>query len=244
MPPLLEIDDLSKEFGGLMAIADMSFAVEQGLIKSVIGPNGAGKTTTIKILGGILKPTTGMARICGIDIDRQPETAKKKIGFIPDRPYLYEKLTGMEFMKFTADLYGLKRNGFVDKASSELKRFSIYDWRDELIQSYSHGMRQRLIFAAALLHDPDVLVVDEPMVGLDPLAILMVKDLFQRLAAEGKTVFMSTHTLAIAEKICHKIGIIHRGRLKATGTPEDLKREVGVSNADLEQAFLHLTSGA
>jgi ABC-2 type transport system ATP-binding protein len=239
---MIELQDITKIYADFTAVKNLNLTVRAGEVFGFIGPNGAGKTTTIKIIGGILKPTAGSARICGIDIGRQPEAAKKMIGFIPDRPYLYEKLTGMEFMKFTADLYGVGGNGFDEKASRELKRFSIYDWRNELIESYSHGMRQRLIFAAALVHDPDVLIVDEPMVGLDPVAIFMVRDLFQRLAARGKTVFMSTHTLAIAEKTCHRIGIIHRGRLKATGTPEELKREVGVSDADLEKTFLHLTS--
>lgn len=239
---MIELQDITKIYADFTAVKNLNLTVRAGEVFGFIGPNGAGKTTTIKIIGGILKPTAGSARICGIDIGRQPEAAKKMIGFIPDRPYLYEKLTGMEFMKFTADLYGVGGNGFDEKASRELKRFSIYDWRNELIESYSHGMRQRLIFAAALVHDPDVLIVDEPMVGLDPVAIFMVRDLFQRLAARGKTVFMSTHTLAIAEKTCHRIGIIHRGRLKATGTPEELKREIGVSDADLEKTFLHLTS--
>ena len=238
---MIELQGITKTYADFTAVKDLNLTVRPGEVFGFIGPNGAGKTTTIKIIGGILQPTTGNARICGIDIGQRPEAAKKKIGFIPDRPYLYEKLTGMEFMKFTADLYGSGRNGFFDKAASELKRFSLYDWRDELIESYSHGMRQRLIFAAALLHDPEVLVVDEPMVGLDPMAIMMVKDLIGRLASEGKTVFMSTHTLAIAEKTCHRIGIIHHGRLKATGTPEDLKREAGVTGADLEQTFLYLT---
>ena len=240
---MIELQNITKTYADFTAVNNLNLKVEAGEIFGFIGPNGAGKTTTIKIIGGIISPTAGRARICGIDIGRHPEAAKKRIGFIPDRPYLYEKLTGMEFMKFTADLYGLGHNGFTDKADRELNRFALYDWRDELIESYSHGMRQRLIFAAALLHDPDVLVVDEPMVGLDPVAISMVKDLFRRLAAEGKTIFMSTHTLAIAERTCHRLGVIHRGRLKATGTPEDLKRETGVTDADLEQAFLLLTRG-
>lgn len=240
---MIELQDITKTYAGLNAVDNLNLTVHPGEVFAFIGPNGAGKTTTIKIIGGILQPTAGNARICGIDIARHPEAAKQKIGFIPDRPYLYEKLTGMEFMKFTADLYGLRRNGLIDKAESHLEHFSLYEWRDELIESYSHGMRQRLIFAAALLHDPEVLVVDEPMVGLDPVAIMTVKDLFRRLASEGKTVFMSTHTLAIAEKICHRIGIIHQGRLKATGTPADLKRETGMDGADLEQAFLQLTRG-
>ncbi len=240
---MIELRDITKTYAGFTAVDKLNLTVHPGEVFAFIGPNGAGKTTTIKIIGGILQPTAGSTRICGIDIVRHPEAAKQKIGFIPDRPYLYEKLTGMEFMKFTADLYGLERNRYIDRAGSQLEHFSLYDWRDELIESYSHGMRQRLIFAAALLHDPEVLVVDEPMVGLDPVAIMKVKDLFKRLASKGKTVFMSTHTLAIAEETCHRIGIIHQGRLKATGTPEDLKRETGMDDADLEQAFLQLTRG-
>ena len=190
-----------------------------------------------------MQPTSGRVRRNGIDVRKNPVEAKRNIGFIPDRPYLYEKLTGMEFLGFTADMYGVNHNGFRKKAVRELKRFSLFDWADELIESYSHGMRQRLIFAAALVHDPKVIVVDELMVGLDPAAIIMVKDLFQQLARNGVTIFMSTHTLKVAEEVCDRIGIIHRGRLIATGTTEDLQREACASDADLEKVFLNLTSG-
>jgi len=216
--------------------------VEAGEIFGFIGPNGAGKTTTIKILGGVMAPTTGDVFICGLNMRDEPEKAKHKIGFIPDRPYLYEKITGMEFLKFTADLYGVNSNRFADKAKANLRFFSLLDWSDELIESYSHGMKQRLIMAAALLHDPEVIIVDEPMVGLDPIAIMMVKKLFKRLADQGKTIFMSTHTLKVAEDICDRIGIIHKGRLVATGTAEDLRREAQVTEADFEQVFINLTS--
>ena len=241
---MIEINEVTKKYADFTAVNNLNLTVSRGEVFGFIGPNGAGKTTTIKILGGILEPTRGNARICGIDIFKHPVAAKRKIGFIPDRPYLYEKLTGMEFMRFTGDLYGVGRNGFQKKAEKELNRFSLYDWANELIESYSHGMRQRLIFASALAHDPEVIIVDEPMVGLDPIAIIMVKDLFKSLAKSGVTVFMSTHTLKVAEDICDRIGVIHRGRLIATGTTEDLRREVDISDADLEKVFLNLTTGA
>ena len=182
--------------------------------------------------------------VAGIDIQQQPEKAKGKIGFIPDRPYLYEKLTGMEFLKFTADLYGVPGDIFGQKAQENLEMFSLADWSDELIESYSHGMKQRLIMSAALLHDPEVIIVDEPMVGLDPVAIMLVKDLFQRLAHTGVTVFMSTHTLAVAEDICERIGVINKGHLIASGTTAELQREANVTDAALEQVFLNLTNTA
>jgi ABC-2 type transport system ATP-binding protein len=170
-----------------------------------------------------------------------PESVKRRIGFIPDRPFLYEKLTGMEFMRFSADLYSVDERIFLEKAQALLKTFAIFDWAHELIESYSHGMKQRLIISAALLHDPAVIVVDEPMVGLDPAAIRMVKDMLCDLAKNGTTIFMSTHTLAVAEDICDRIGIIHRGSIIAIGTTGDLKRDAGIQEADLEQVFLILT---
>ena len=193
------------------------------------------------MISGILLPTSGTVMIAGISMKDHPEKAKSKIGFIPDRPYLYEKLTGMEFLKFVADLYGVDSDIFSEKAAQYLKTFSLIDWSNELIESYSHGMKQRLIMAAALLHDPEVIIVDEPMVGLDPVAIIMVKDLFRNLAKQGVTIFMSTHTLKIAEDICDRIGIIHKGHLIATGTTDDLQRKAQVTDADLEQVFLNLT---
>jgi ABC-2 type transport system ATP-binding protein len=171
----------------------------------------------------------------------RPEEAKRKIGYIPDRPFLYEKLTGMEFLKFTANLYGIEDGLFRGKSAELLRQFSLWDWANELIESYSHGMKQRLIISAALLHEPNVIVVDEPMVGLDPLAIIMVKNLFKRLASQGVTIFMSTHTLKVAEDICDRIGIINRGRLIASGSADDLPREANIRSADLEQVFLNLT---
>lgn len=238
---MIELKDLNKKYGNLLAVNNVNLIVPKGEIFGFIGPNGAGKTTTINMLGGILAPTSGTVAICGINMEDHPEKAKSKIGFIPDRPYLYEKLTGMEFLRFTADLYGVDEDAFLRKAREKLEMFSLTDWSDELIESYSHGMKQRLVMAAALLHDPEVIIVDEPMVGLDPVAINLVKNLFQRLAKQGVTVFMSTHTLKVAEDVCDRIGIIHKGSLIALGTTEDLKRDAHAAEADLEQVFIRLT---
>ena len=239
---MIELKAITKNYADFPALRGLNLSVAAGEIFGFIGPNGAGKTTTIKIMGGVMAPTTGDVFICGLNMREEPEKAKQIIGFIPDRPYLYDKITGMEFLKFTADLYGVNSNRFTAKAEENLRMFSLLDWSDELIESYSHGMKQRLIMAAALLHDPDVIIVDEPMVGLDPLAIMMVKKLFRRLAGEGKTIFMSTHTLKVAEDICDRIGIIHKGRLVATGTTEDLQREAQITEADLEKVFINLTT--
>ncbi len=238
---MIKLQNITKKYLQFPALRGLNLSVAAGEIFGFIGPNGAGKTTTIKIMGGIMAPTTGDVFICGLNMRDEPEKAKHKIGFIPDRPYLYEKITGMEFLKFTADLYGVNSNRFEGQAKDHLRFFSLHDWSDELIESYSHGMKQRLIMAAALLHDPEVIIVDEPMVGLDPMAIMMVKKLFKRLARQGKTIFMSTHTLKVAEDICDRIGIIHKGRLVATGTTEDLQREAQVTEADFEQVFINLT---
>ncbi len=238
---MIELKEVTKIFGRQAAVERLNLGVPQGEIFGFIGPNGAGKTTTIKMMGGILSPTEGSIRIGGIDIVAEPTEAKRKIGFVPDRPYLYEKLTGLEFLRFTADIYGVPASRFHDKAAGALSLFSLSEWSCELIESYSHGMKQRLIMAAALMHDPEVLIVDEPMVGLDPRGIIMVKDLFKRLASQGITIFMSTHTLNIAQDICDRIGVIVRGRLIASGSAVDLQREASASGADLEQVFLSLT---
>ena len=239
---MIELKDLTKKYGEFQAVNRLNLSVKKGEIFGFIGPNGAGKTTTIKMMGGILEPTAGTVIIAGFNIQKEPEKAKGKIGFIPDRPYLYEKLTGMEFLKFTADLYGVSAEAFQSRALKILKDFSLENWTHELIESYSHGMKQRLIMSAALLHDPEVIIVDEPTVGLDPAAIIMVKDLFKSLADQGVTIFMSTHTLQIAEDTCDRIAVINKGRLIAMGTTQELQREAHVTEADLERVFLNLTS--
>jgi ABC-2 type transport system ATP-binding protein len=238
---MIELIHLTKRYGKVLAVDCINLRVAKGEIFGFIGPNGAGKTTTIRMMGGVLAPTEGSVVIDGVNMTDDPEGVKKKIGFIPDRPFLYEKLTGMEFMRFSADLYGVDNHSFLEKSQGLLKKFGLFDWSHELIESYSHGMKQRLIISAALLHEPAVIIVDEPMVGLDPAAIKMVKDLLRDLADRGTTIFMSTHTLEIAEDICDRIGIIHRGSLIAIGTSGDLKRAAGVQEAALEEAFLKLT---
>jgi ABC-2 type transport system ATP-binding protein len=239
---MIELKDLTKKYGEFQAVKDLNLSVKKGEIFGFIGPNGAGKTTTIKIMGGILEPTHGTVTIAGISMQEKPEKAKSKIGFIPDRPYLYEKLTGMEFLRFTADLYGVSEGAFQATAFKILKNFSLTDWAHQLIESYSHGMKQRLIMSAALLHNPEVIIVDEPMVGLDPAAIMMVKSLFKELAGQGVTIFMSTHTLKVAEDICDRIGVINKGHLIAMGTTRELQREANVTEADLERVFFNLTN--
>jgi len=238
---MIQLTNLTKWFGDVSAVHQLTLSISRGEIFGFIGPNGAGKTTTLRMMGGVLAPTEGSVIIDGIPMGERPEEAKRKIGYIPDRPFLYEKLTGMEFLKFTADLYGIEDRLFRGKSEELLKQFSLWDWANELIESYSHGMKQRLIISAALLHEPNVIVVDEPMVGLDPAGIRMVKDLFRNLSERGTTIFMSTHTLAVAEDLCHRIGIIHKGRLIATGTTVELMDQARVQEGDLEAVFLILT---
>jgi len=238
---MIELQHLSKNYSKTVAVNDLTLNIQAGEVFGFIGPNGAGKTTTIKMMGGIIEPSSGVILICGVNMKTEPERAKSKIGFIPDQPYLYEKLTGMEFLNFTADLYEMNNEAFIQKAQDKLDMFSLSDWSNELIEAYSHGMKQRLIMAAALLHDPEVIIVDEPMVGLDPAAIKLVKELFRSLASEGVTIFMSTHSLNVAEDVCDRIGIINKGSLIVTGTIEDLRQHVDVMDAGLEQVFMRLT---
>lgn len=238
---MIELKNLTRKYGDFTAVSDLNLTVPPGEIFGFIGPNGAGKTTTIKMMGGLILPTSGSIKICGIDMKTHPEEAKGNIGFIPDRPYLYEKLTGMEFMRFIGDLYLVEEELFLPKTENLLTMFSLIDWADELIESYSHGMKQRLIMAAALLHDPKLIIVDEPLVGLDPEGIKMVRGLFRQLAEAGKSIFMSTHTLKVAEDICDRIGIINRSRLIAIGTIDELRQKAETEEKDLEDVFLKLT---
>ncbi|MBF0411658.1 MAG: ABC transporter ATP-binding protein [Desulfamplus sp.] len=254
---MIEIKDLTKQYGKLTAVDNLTLSIPAGEIFGFIGPNGAGKTTTISMIAGLLAPTSGSVEICGIDMLKEPKQAKQNIGYIPDRPYIYEKLTAIEFLQFTADLFSMTnsmtKEEFRQRAESQLKIFSLLDWADALIESFSHGMKQRLIMAAALIHEPKVLVVDEPMVGLDPSAIKMVKQMLIELADSGTTIFMSTHTLKIAEDVCDRIGVIHKGRLIAKGSVKELKQQAVLKrqaknqqhengdNVDLEQLFMMLT---
>jgi ABC-2 type transport system ATP-binding protein len=235
---MIEIRHLTKRYGAFTAVDDISLTVSRGEIYGFLGPNGAGKTTTIRILAGLSLPSSGEVRIDGIDISSDGLRAKAMTGYIPDRPYLYEKLTGRELLQFVANLYRKEWPDCEARALDLLRYFDIADWIDARIENLSHGMKQKLVIVAALVHDPALLVIDEPMVGLDALAQKQVKLLLRRLAGEKKTIFMTTHTMSVAEAVCDRIGILHRGRIVATGSTAELK-----SNRALEDVFLELTYG-
>lgn len=241
---MIELTNLTKDYGTTLAVNNLSMSVSCGEIYGFIGPNGAGKTTTIRMMGGIIEPTSGEIRISGINVRKDPVEAKKIIGFVPDRPFLYEKLTGMEFLKFVSDLYHVDMKVFVRRSEELLKQFALWNWANEIIEAYSHGMKQRLIIAAALLHDPKVMIIDEPMVGLDPEAVRMVKDILKGLAAKNVTVFVSTHTLSLAEDLCDRIGVISKGTLLAQGTVPELNLAAKTGEARLEEVFLTLVREA
>jgi len=240
---MILLEGVNKKFGSFTAVEDLNLKVEAGELFGFLGPNGAGKTTTIKMITGLLQPTSGRLKVAGFDLNEYPEEAKRRLGFIPDRPFLYEKLTADEFLAFIGGLWRLPDKTVAMRSDRLLELFELVDWRDELIESYSHGMRQKLVFAAALMHEPEVIVVDEPMVGLDPKSIRLVKDIFKEFCARGKTVFMSTHTLSIAEETCSRVAIIQEGRIRAQGTLDDLRRLSKTTHTHLEPIFLKLTEG-
>ena len=233
---MIEIHDLTKRYGDFTAVDHLSLTAAAGEIFGFLGPNGAGKTTTIRIVSGLSLPTSGSVRVNDVDVLAEPVRAKSIMGYVPDRPYLYEKLTGRELLHFVADLYRKDWRDCEPRAVELLRYFDLDDWIDARIENLSHGMKQKLVLVSALVHDPAVLVIDEPMVGLDALAQRQVKLLFRRLANEGKTVFLTTHTLSVAEAVCDRIAIINRGRIVASGTTAELKKD-----AALEDAFLALT---
>jgi ABC-2 type transport system ATP-binding protein len=236
---MIEIRSLTKVFETVRAVDNLSLEVEEGEFFCFLGPNGAGKTTTIKILTGLLRPTSGAALIGGYDIATNPVEAKRTIGYIPDHPYLYEKLSGREFMRFIAGMYKVDAAALDTKIDGLLEQFGIIEHADQLTQDYSHGMRQKLIFSSTFLHQPKVVIVDEPWVGLDPKSIRNVKDYLKERTREGVTIFMSTHTLSIAEEIADRIGIIHKGRLVALGSVEEI---MSGDAGNLEDVFLDLTA--
>ena len=237
---MIRTENLTKRFGETAAVVSLDLQIGAGEFYCFLGPNGAGKTTTIKMLTGLLHPTEGRAILGGFDIQREPVKAKQLIGYIPDAPFLYEKLTGREFMRFVAGLYLMADIDAVRKTEPLLEMFGLADVADQLIEDYSHGMRQKLSFASCFLHDPKIVIVDEPWVGLDPKNIRFVKDFLRQKARDGVTVFMSTHTLGIAEEVADRIGIINNGRLLYTGTVGEV-RAVVKSPGTLEDIFLELT---
>ncbi|MBT3296573.1 MAG: ABC transporter ATP-binding protein [Verrucomicrobia bacterium] len=237
---MISLKHLSKHYGSLVAVEDLSLEVPKGELFCFLGPNGAGKTTTIKMMTGLLKPRGGEVRICDIDIAADPVAAKLKIGYIPDMPYLYDRLTTTEFFRFTGEIYDLPRDLVAAQLEEQFTTFSLMDYRSVLVKDLSHGLRQRLVYAATFLHDPEVLFIDEPLVGLDPYTIRLIKDLLIRRASEGMTIFLTTHILALAEDIAHRIGIIMHGRVVALGTLDELIASSDGNN--LEDVFLDLTS--
>jgi len=233
---MIEIRGLTKKYDDFVAVDDLSLSVQQGEIFGFLGPNGAGKTSTIRIIAGLSLPTSGDVLVGGIDVIAHPEKAKALMGYVPDRPYLYEKLTGRELLEFVANLYNLEWRDCETRANEMLRYFDLADWAGSRIESYSHGMKQKLVIISALVHQPKVLIIDEPMVGLDALAQRQVRHLMRDLASEGKTIFLTTHTLSIAEAVCDRVAIIHHGKIIATGPTAELKQDRA-----LEDLFLELT---
>jgi len=238
---MIQFANVSRSYDGKIAVDDLTLAVHSGELFALLGPNGAGKTTTLKMLVGLLQPDCGELRVCGHCVVRETRHAACHIGYVPDEPFLYDKLTGREFLEFSAEMRGLDRSTTGRRIAREAGRFRLDSFLDDLTETYSHGMKQRVVFASALLHDPDVLVIDEPMVGLDPRSVRLVKDLLREFAAAGRTVFMSTHTLSVAEEISDRIGIVHRGRLHFLGTVDELRAARCSHDASLEALFLELT---
>jgi ABC-2 type transport system ATP-binding protein len=240
-PEMLELRGVVKRYGGFTAVNGLDLTVPRGEIFGFLGPNGAGKTTTIRMIAGVLEPTAGSIRIGGYDLETHPARAKARIGYIPDRPHLYEKLSGGEFLRFVAGLWGKDGAIAEERADGLLEIFSLQDWKDELIESYSHGMRQKLLITSALIHQPELIVVDEPMVGLDPRAARILKDLFRIFVERGGTVFLSSHTLEVVEAVCDRIAIIRDGGIIAQGTMDDLRTQADAGGAHLEEIFLKVT---
>jgi ABC-2 type transport system ATP-binding protein len=237
---MIQTRGLTKLFGSLHAVEQLDLDIAQGEFFAFLGPNAAGKTTTIKMLAGLLRPSGGTARVAGFDIQANPEAAKRLISYVPDFPFLYDKLTPGEFLRFVGELYELPRP-LLERRSGELfEQFNLAEYRNELIENLSHGTRQRVAIAAALLHDPRVLIIDEPMVGLDPRHARIVKDEFKARSRAGCTIFLSTHTLSVAEEMADRIGIINHGRLIALGTVDELRSQNAAAGGVLERIFLSL----
>ena len=238
---MIELEHLIKRFGSLVAVNDISLNIPRGEFFAMLGPNAAGKTTTMKMLTGLIKPSSGAARICGYDVQTQPIEARKRLAYVPDFPFLYDKLTAREFFRFTGQLFRLDPARIEHNSQELAARFHLGEFMDRPLEGLSHGTRQRIAIVSALLHDPEVLVIDEPMVGLDPQHARVVKDVLKERSLAGMTVLVSTHQLSIAEEMCDRIGIIHGGKLIAVGTREELRQTSGAVGA-LEEIYLSLTA--
>ena len=240
---MIRLTDVSKKYGTKVAVRDLNLHVPRGELFAFLGPNGAGKTTTIKMLCGLLFPTTGSVVVGGYDLRTHGDEARRLISYVPDMPFLYEKLTGREFLQFTCDLYGLEPDRARDRIAAVIETFRLDDFVDDLTERYSHGMRQRTVFAAALVHEPRLLIADEPTVGLDPKSVRELKLLLRQQTASGVTVFLSTHTLDIAQELADRIGIIDHGRLLGLGSMTDLRKQAAMEGG-LEDLFLKITEEA
>jgi len=238
---MIELNHLTKHYGKLAAVDDLDLVVPAGEIFGFLGPNGAGKTTTIRVMMGILKATSGEVLLDGHDVVAAAQQAKAIAGFIPDRPFIYEKLSGREFLQFVGKLHRVESRKLKQRLAGLLDLLELSAWQDELVEGYSHGMKQRLVVCAALIHEPRILIIDEPMVGMDPRGARTLKDLFRALAKNGTTIFLSTHSISVAEEICHRIGIIQKGQLIACGSMAELHRQATGNHGNLESVFLELT---
>lgn len=238
---MIEVEHLKKRYGHSLAVNDVSFSVEPGQIFGFLGANGAGKTTTIRMLTGVLKPTAGLIRICGLNIENDPLSVKQVTGYIPDRPYLYHSLSAEEFLRFVGDLREVPEDVLEQRIEMLLTDYGLFDRKNDLIGGFSHGMKQRLAVCSALLHSPKVLIVDEPMVGLDPHGARLLKNLFRSYAAQGMSILLSTHSLSVAEELCDRLAIMQRGALVATGTLDEFRGRSHRQHERLEEIFIELT---
>lgn len=238
---MIELERIVKRFGDLVAVNELSLTVGRGEFFAVLGPNAAGKTTTIKILTGLIQPTSGTARVAGFDVQRDPLEVRRRMAYVPDFPFLYDKLTPWEFIRFTGQMFRMADGDIEARGSALVERFNLEPYLNKSIEGLSHGTRQRVAIVSALLHDPEVFVIDEPMVGLDPHHARVVKDVLKERSRQGMTVFLSTHQLSVAEEMADRIGIIHQGRLVAVGTRDELRQRTGTAGP-LEQTFLTLTA--
>ncbi|MEO0156559.1 MAG: ABC transporter ATP-binding protein [candidate division WOR-3 bacterium] len=235
----LIIKNLSKSFDGIWAVRNLSLGLNKGEIFVLLGPNGAGKTTTLKLIAGLLHPDSGEITLNGIDLKKEPIKYKSLLGYVPDEPFIYNKLTGREFINFVAGLFGIKKELYDEKLNALIRRFEIGDWIDEPSETYSHGMKQKIIMCQLLIHEPELILIDEPLVGLDPKMSKIVRETFIELAHIGKTLLVSTHTLPFAQQIANRIGIVNKGELKFIGTTEELAEVSG--RKDIEEIYLKLT---
>jgi ABC-2 type transport system ATP-binding protein len=242
---MIAVQDLRKTYGQFKAVDGVTLNVEPGEIHGFLGPNGAGKTTTMRMIAGLLKPSSGRILVNNHDLNEEPEAAKASLGFIPDRPFIYDKLTAGEFLTFHAGLYGMTNGNVQTRVHEMLDLFELRQWENELIESFSHGMKQRLVMSSAFFHRPAAVAVDEPMVGLDPRGARLIKDVFRRMSERGVAILMSTHTLEVAQEMCHRVSIIQKGHIIAQGTVDDVKQMAGsTTDEHLTAVFLKLTGGS